>query len=571
MKPVIGRSERIPCAIYTRKSSEEGLEQGFNSLDAQREACAAYILSQKGLGWVPVNQTYDDGGYSGGNVDRPGLTQLLSDIDAQRIKVVVVYKVDRLTRSLADFAKMVERFDAHGVSFVSVTQQFNTTTSMGRLTLNVLLSFAQFEREVTGERIRDKIAASKRKGMWMGGLAPIGYVPNERTLAIDEANAQRVREIYRLYLEENCVRKLKDEVDRRNWITPPRQTKRLGAQGERPFSRGHLYRILSNPVYIGQIAHKAETFSGNHPPIIDPELWAAVQVKLAENRQGHRLRKNAKHSSLLAGLLIDDHGQRLTPAHTRKHNKRYRYYVVQSSGAHGTPGPDGNPRRLHIPAHDLERAVVDGLVGRLADESWLLSLADAGPTQAFRDLRHRAKSLADQLQAASKGVIESCIRQVTVGQHELQIAFRLAALGLVDDKEATVQIDLPVELKRRGRAMRLILEGGLRRVPDARMILLLSKAQEWFARLTSGHSNSVASISRTEGIGGSWVGRVIHLAVLAPDIVQDIVRGEHPPSLNADRLIRMVPLPMDWAQQRSRLGFGSPRATDTTAGTSRRP
>jgi site-specific DNA recombinase len=264
----------LPCAIYTRKSSEEGLEQGFNSLDAQREACQAFILSQKALGWK-VAGCYDDGGFSGGNVERPGLQRLLADIAAKRVRVVVVYKVDRLTRSLADFAKLVELFDAQGVSFVSVTQQFNTTSSMGRLTLNVLLSFAQFEREVTGERIRDKIAASKKKGLWMGGNAPMGYVPHERTLRIDEVQAQRVREIFSLYLELGSVYKLKAELHRRGWTTPMRG----GKLGGRPFHRGNLYRMLANPIYIGQIGHKGVTYPGQHPAIIDAALWQAVQER----------------------------------------------------------------------------------------------------------------------------------------------------------------------------------------------------------------------------------------------------------------------------------------------------
>ena len=277
----------LPCAIYTRKSSEEGLEQGFNSLDAQREACEAYILSQKSQGWKLMG-TFDDGGFSGGNVERPGLKRLLADIVAKRVRVVVVYKVDRLTRSLADFAKLVELFDAHGVSFVSVTQAFNTTTSMGRLTLNVLLSFAQFEREVTGERIRDKIAASKKKGMWMGGFAPIGYVPHERTLVIDAEQAPRVREIFGLYVELGCIRLLKAELDRRGWATPQRHGRRPG--GGRPFSRGHLYRLLANEVYIGNIVHKGVPYPGQHAAIIDADLWQAVQQRLASNLQGHQTR-----------------------------------------------------------------------------------------------------------------------------------------------------------------------------------------------------------------------------------------------------------------------------------------
>ena len=295
------KAPTLACAIYTRKSSEEGLEQGFNSLDAQREACAAFILSQKALGWVALPAAYDDGGFSGGNADRPALQRLLADIASKRVRVVVVYKVDRLTRSLADFAKMVELFDAHGVSFVSVTQQFNTTSSMGRLTLNVLLSFAQFEREVTGERIRDKIAASKRKGMWMGGMPPIGYEAKDRSLAIIEEQAVQVREIYRLYLELDCVRRLKAELDRLGWVTATRISRRFNGSGGRPFSRGHLYRILRQPDLRGQDRARDQVFDGNHPAIVEAGVWDQVRATLAANQKGHRVRVNASHPSLLAG------------------------------------------------------------------------------------------------------------------------------------------------------------------------------------------------------------------------------------------------------------------------------
>ena len=271
-------SRSLRCAIYTRKSSEEGLEQDFNSLHAQREACEAYIASQKQEGWKPLPDAYDDGGFSGGSMERPALQALLADIGAGRVDVVVVYKVDRLTRSLTDFAKIVEVFDAHGVSFVSVTQQFNTTSSMGRLTLNVLLSFAQFEREVTGERIRDKIAASKKKGLWMGGFVPIGYVAKDRTLVVNEAEAAKVREIFRLYLEHRCVRRVQAELDRLK-VTTSRYVAKTGkVSGGVPFSRGHLYRILSNPIYVGEIGHKEARYPGQHPAIIDRETWDSVQA-----------------------------------------------------------------------------------------------------------------------------------------------------------------------------------------------------------------------------------------------------------------------------------------------------
>src|SRR5882757_6511919 len=320
-------ASRRRCAIYTRKSSEEGLEQEFNSLAAQREACEAYIRSQQHEGWLLARSRYDDGGFSGGNLERPAAQRLLADIRAGRIDIVVVYKVDRLTRSLADFARLVELFDAQGVSFVSVTQQFNTTSSMGRLTLNVLLSFAQFEREVTGERIRDKIAASKKKGMWMGGNAPLGYDASERSLAVNPAEAETVRCIFALYRELGCVRRVKEEADRLGLRTKHSTTASGTERGGRSFSRGHIYHLLSNPIYIGEIAHKGQLYPGQHPALIDAETWTAVRDQLVTNATNHRRKADAAEPSLLAGLLTDARGERFTPSHAVKKGRRYRYYV----------------------------------------------------------------------------------------------------------------------------------------------------------------------------------------------------------------------------------------------------
>ena len=268
------------CAVYTRKSSEEGLEQDFNSLHAQREACEAFIKSQAGEGWKLIKTAYDDGGYSGGTIERPALQRLLADIRAGLIDVVVVYKVDRLTRSLADFARMVELFDAQGVSFVAVTQQFNTTTSMGRLTLNVLLSFAQFEREVIGERIRDKVAASKRKGIWMGGTLPIGYDVRERKLVVNESEAKIVRHIFERYLELGTVRLLKRDLDRRGIVSAAKASRKGNIRGGKSFSRGALYSLVSNPIYVGEIRHRSERHPGQHEAIVSRELWERVQRQL---------------------------------------------------------------------------------------------------------------------------------------------------------------------------------------------------------------------------------------------------------------------------------------------------
>ncbi len=553
--PIGAAGAPLVCAIYTRKSSEEGLEQGFNSLDAQRESCSAFIQSQKTMGWIESPMLYDDGGYSGGNMDRPGLKQLTADIVAKRIKVIVVYKVDRLTRSLADFAKLVEVFDAHGVSFVSVTQQFNTTSSMGRLTLNVLLSFAQFEREVTGERIRDKIAASKRKGMWMGGIPPMGYVPRERSLSIDEEQAIRVRDIYSLYLDLGCVSKLKAELDKRGWLSPERKTRRAGAAGNRPFSRGHLYRILSNPIYIGQISHKGEVFEGNHMALIDMEVWNAVQDQLQSNRQGVKGRVNAANPSLLAGLLVDENGERLIPTHAKKRTRRYRYYV--SVGLHeGTSADD--KAGFRIPAHELETAVLQTIADFLQDEARLLDWIDArvnAKAVSTRDVISAARMAAEKLTQAARESMAGIVERIVVCPDRMDIAIKAHLLSGDADEEC-IWLSTAISLRRRGLAMRLIVNNDAQaRGPDTRLLELIAKGHRWLAHLTSGSRDGVGAIAKEEGISSSYVTRVIHLAFMAPDIVQAIARGEHPADLTAEKLIRMVPLPEDWVEQRRMLGI----------------
>jgi DNA invertase Pin-like site-specific DNA recombinase len=322
-----GKSQPRRCAIYTRKSSEEGLEQDFNSLHAQREACEAFIKSQHGEGWRLVRAAYDDGGFSGGTMERPALQRLLADIRERVIDVIVVYKVDRLTRSLADFAKMVELFDAHAVSFVAVTQQFNTTSSMGRLTLNVLLSFAQFEREVTGERIRDKIAASKRRGMWMGGTVALGYDVSEHRLVINPTEAETVKGIFQRYLELRSVRQLKDDLDRRGIISKTRLSRNGNRSGGKSFSRGALYELLSNPVYVGEIRHRKERHPGRHEPIMEREVWERAQRQLRDQAARCRAPATKAGPSPLAGKLFDEDGERLYVAGAAKGERRYRYYV----------------------------------------------------------------------------------------------------------------------------------------------------------------------------------------------------------------------------------------------------
>lgn len=332
------------CAIYTRKSTEEGLDQNFNSLDAQREACLAYITSQKAEGWAPAKSSYDDGGYSGGNIERPGLQKLLEDIKAGKINIIVVYKIDRLTRSLMDFAKLVELFDQHQVTFVSVTQSFNTTTSMGRLTLNVLLSFAQFEREVTGERIRDKIAASKKKGLWMGGNVPLGYYLKDRNLYVNEKEAGLVRKIFKTYLEVRSVIKLKDFLKHEGDKT----------KSSNDFTRGMLYFLLANPIYIGKIKHKTKVYDGHHAAIVSPEDWSAAQEILVGNAIEPRGRKKLRQQHLLSGLIFDEGGIVYSPVFTNKNGQRYNYYVSQDK-IQRRKNLESIP--LRIPAKEIETYV----------------------------------------------------------------------------------------------------------------------------------------------------------------------------------------------------------------------
>src|SRR3981189_3319511 len=395
-------ASRRRCAIYTRKSSEEGLEQEFNSLAAQREACEAYIRSQQHEGWLLARNRYDDGGFSGGNLERPAAQRLLTDIRAGRIDIVVVYKVDRLTRSLADFARLVELFDAQGVSFVSVTQQFNTTSSMGRLTLNVLLSFAQFEREVTGERIRDKIAASKKKGLWMGGNVPLGYDASERSLAVNPAEAETVRCIFALYRELGCVRRVKEEADRLGLRTKRSTTASGTERGGRSFSRGHIYHLLSNPIYIGEIAHKGQLYPGQHPALIDTETWTAVRDQLVTNATNHQRRADAAEPSLLAGVLVDARGERFTPSHAVKKGRRYRYYV---SSALITEAGTDHAQGWRLPAQEIEDAVIRVLADALTSPAMLLErFGTAGiPSDQTRKMLDRAARLGALLNRSAAG------------------------------------------------------------------------------------------------------------------------------------------------------------------------
>src|SRR5207302_1245227 len=445
-----GDTNRRRCAIYTRKSSEEGLEQEFNSLAAQCEACEAYIRSQRNEGWVLVRTRYDDGGFSGGNLERPALQNLIADIRAGRIDIVVVYKVDRLTRSLADFARLVELFDAEAVSFVSVTQQFNTTSSMGRLTLNVLLSFAQFEREVTGERIRDKIAASKKKGMWMGGNVPLGYDADERTLVINPAEAGTVRRIFALYRELGSVRRVKEEADRLGLRTKCSITANGTKRGGKPFSRGHLYTLLANPIYTGQIAHKGALHPGQQPALIDDESWIAVRDQLAANTSDHRRRAKAPEPSLLAGLLFDARGERLTPSHAVKKGRRYRYYV---SAALITDAGTDRAQGWRLAAREIEEAVIRILADALTSPAKLVERFGAAsmPSDHIPKLLNRAGRLAAALGGSPDErakLVRELVEKIIVDEKTITIKLQRGALlgGDVPSSASADGCDNAIEL-----------------------------------------------------------------------------------------------------------------------------
>lgn len=534
-KPAVKR-----CAVYTRKSSEEGLEQDFNSLHAQREACEAFIKSQQSEGWRLVAKAYDDGGISGGTMERPALQRLLADIGEGKVDVVVVYKVDRLTRSLADFAKMVEVFDAQGVSFVAVTQQFNTTTSMGRLTLNVLLSFAQFEREVTGERIRDKLAASKKKGMWMGGFVPFGYQAKERKLLINPTEAELVRQIFERYNVLGNVRYLKKEFDERGI------TRKHWRGNQTRFSRGGLYNMLRNPIYVGEIAHKDVIYPGLHEAIVDRALWDSVQSKLTGHIGRARLDSNRKTDrSLLVGKLRDESGAVLTPTHAKKAGRRYRYYsspALLNGGAKDNQG-------WRLPAQEIERAVASASKSLLEDHKVIAAALaqreenDLRPETAFRTAGEWARQIDD----TGSQAISTLVDRVDLKADGFLIAIQLP-LGSGHLKLTRA---VPMQMKRRGVELKMIF-GGKPSKADPTLLKAVARGHRWFEVLKAG--KLVPDIAKEEGIQIGYVRRILQLAFLAPSIVEAIVNGTQPPELTTQKLV-WTKLDPDWQKQRQQLGF----------------
>jgi len=563
------RNARVRCAIYTRKSSEEGLEQQFNSLQAQREACEAFITSQRHEGWVCLRAGYDDGGFSGATMGRPALQRLLADLTAGRVDIVVVYKIDRLTRSLADFAKIVEILDARSASFVSVTQQFNTTTSMGRLTLNVLLSFAQFEREVIGERIRDKIAASKKKGMWMGGVPPLGYRVQDRKLVIIDGEAELVRSIFRRYAELGSVRLLKTELDAqgrksKSWTSA--SGRRIGGK---PFSRGALYLMLRNRTYRGEIVHQGQSHPGEHPPVIDPPLWDAVQMRLAVNTTERNSTTRTQQPSLLAGMLFDAEGNRMTPSYAIKDGTRYSYYVSRPLI---TKDQRESATALRIPAGEIEHLVTSRVRRWLVDPGGIYQSTRLPDPSAQRRLIARAaeigKSWTELPGTRQRAFLTTLIDRIDVGADQMDIHLRPTRLAALLDVAATPlpsvsdeesqTLSVPIRLRRAGREITMRIDGTdpfATAKPDARLVKLLIRARRFNAALVGSDGVPFAALAKREGVSPSYFTRLVRLSYLAPDITEAILDGRQPPDLTADKLLAHSRLPLGWHEQKAVLGF----------------
>ena len=536
MKAVSVRPVR--CAIYTRVSTDHGLDQEFNSLDAQYDAASAYIRSQAHAGWTLIRSRYDDGGYSGGSTDRPDLQKLLDDIRSRKIDVIVVYKVDRLTRSLADFAKLVELFDAHGVSFVSVTQQFNTTTSMGRLTLNVLLSFAQFEREVTSERIRDKIAASKRKGLWVGGTLPLGYEMKDGKIAIVEEEAELVRSIFRRYLELGGVNELLRDLKDRNIRTKARLLSTGATRGGIPFGRGALYYLLSNHFYIGEVKYKNEILPGEQPPIMDRTLFDAVRQKsLAQ--WSHRTIVRNKSDHLLTGLLVDDAGHRMIPTHATKDGVRYRYYA-STPVLHGEAKTAAAGSVSRVPASDIEDTVVKSL------KEHFVTKQDPSTTSAVR--------------WGDRDDLAQLVAEIVVHRDRLIIWLKSDHADEGSDCPDDQSLSIPWQKPPSRKSRQILLPHNASRSdvrPEqferrARLVSAIARGRRWLDDVVSGRVTTVAELCAREKCSVRQVNMTISLAFLTPRLVKAAVEGRLPRGIGVERLRDP---PTDWSQQFEALGL----------------
>lgn len=545
------KNKTLRCAIYTRKSSEEGLEQDFNSLDAQREACEAYIKSQQHEGWVLVEKQYNDGGFSGGTLERPALKKLLADIEAGKVDIVVVYKVDRLTRSLMDFSKIVELFDRQEASFVSITQHFNTTTSMGRLTLNILLSFAQFEREVTGERIRDKMLASKKKGMWMNGVAPLGYLNKDRTLELDEENAGKIKLIFDKYLELESVHSLKTCLEEQKIMTKTGKN----------FAKGHLYKILENKTYIGKIEHKGKVYEGLHEAIINEDIFNRTQKILSANRIKNNSSTDKKNPSLLAGKLFDDKKNYMSPIHSNTRNRKYRYYLSQAIIQHRRQDAGTVSK---IPAGEIEKVVIQKIKDFVSNPNNIQPLLKESNIHKQKALLN---NIADKI---DNQFIRTILSKVVIYKEKIEIMICKNQLLKVLEALA-YNIDVPEELKEETKSP-IILEKNIKITatsnngsvliltdsdmlqPEINPILIkaIAKSYLWNKHLLSGEVKSGAEIQKRENLKAyGYVANILDLRFLAPDIVEAILNGTQPRSLTIKDLFKCKTL--EWSEQRRSL------------------
>ena len=543
----------LRCAVYTRVSTDSGLEQDFNSLDNQREASDAYIKSQAHEGWKLVRERYDDGGFSGGSMERPALQKLLDDVQARRIDVIVVYKVDRLTRSLADFAKLVELFDAHDVSFISVTQAFNTTTSMGRLTLNMLLSFAQFEREITGEQIRDKVAASKRKGIWMGGAVPLGYKVENRALHVVQSEAEFVGNLFHRYLELGSVVRLKAALDTENVRSPSRMSRSGRATGGVLISRGHLYWILSNPIYVGRLRHKGQIHAGLHPGIVDVEIWERVQQRLASQTQTRRTSQPDDHS-FLVGKLYDDRGNRMGASHASKGGRRWRYYVSRAalSGRWKEAGSV-----VRIPAPEIENPIANAVGAHLASRANAIDgchIDREGGGGDYAITQHESGRMRRRLPGESD--VRNAIDRATVSATRIEIILNEAIVVEGQDRVLT----LPWTRASSRRRREIIQHGGEAQRPLRAMrtkardgfVRALRDARRWLDELLIDPAQTIESLAMREHKSERSIRMTVSLAFVSPVLAEAALEGRLPRGFSVKRL---TDLPMLWSEQWRAVGL----------------
>jgi site-specific DNA recombinase len=543
---VTSAGKAVRCAIYTRVSTDSGLDQEFNSLDAQYDAASAYIRSQAHAHWTLVRTRYDDGGYSGGSTDRPALQSLLADVKARRVNVIVVYKVDRLTRSLADFAKLIELFDAHGVSFVSVTQQFNTTTSMGRLTLNVLLSFAQFEREVTSERIRDKIAASKRKGLWVGGMVPLGYELKDSKLIIVEKEAELVRTIFRRYLELGSVNRLVADLKDRGFRSKVRRLSNGGTRGGVAFTQGPLFYMLRNRFYIGEVRFKNEICPGPQPALLDRGLFEAVQARLTA-QWSHRTTTRSKARSLLAGLLFDDAGHPMIGTHATKNRVRYRYYVSQPNMRGAANGSPGSVTR--VPAAEVESVVREALMKHLAEQT-------PAPKQQCQFDYSSVAAHVTRIEVRPRDLM---LRFKSTNPDALDVGEGNQAGSKAKNDEGRVLL-IPWVKPPSRKAREILLPASVARhqvrpikaVRKTALIRSIARGRQWVDDLVSGRAANVAEIAARNKCGIRHVNLTISMAFLAPALVEAAVQGRLPRGIGVASL---RDAPAEWSRQFKRVGL----------------